>query len=123
MAQLLISAGQVLLGPAGKRIINAAVLIDGNRITAVGPRQETQALARADVVEHVYPEGTALPGLLNCHVHLALDAGADRLMTATVPLTAPGGHCWFLGGEVNSDEAIRQQIRSNVENGATSSRL
>ncbi len=175
MAQLLISAEQVLPGPVGERITNGAVLIDGNRITAVGSRRKIQALTCADVIEQVYPEGTVLPGLINCHVHLALDAGPDpmsavqhvdtpdlllgiagraqqlldagvttardmgdrealtvhvrnaidqgilagpRLMAATVPLTSPGGHCWFLGGEVNSDEAIRHQIRSNAENGA-----
>lgn len=33
-----------------------------------------------------------------------------RLLVAGSPLTPPGGHCWFLGGEVDGDDAIRATI-------------
>ncbi|MFI9276257.1 amidohydrolase family protein [Kitasatospora sp. NPDC052896] len=122
-----------------------------------------------------FPEGTVLPGLINCHVHLAFDAGPDpvtslreaddtslllgmagraqqalavgvttvrdlgdrgglsvrlrdaiaagllagpRILAATAPLTPPGGHCWFLGGEVSGEEAIRDRVRHNASIGA-----
>lgn len=41
-----------------------------------------------------------------------------RVLAATIPLTAPGGHCGFLGGEVSTDTDIRQQITRNAEAGA-----
>ena len=30
----------------------------------------------------------------------------------------PGGHCWFLGGEVDGPEQIREQVRRNAAAGA-----
>ncbi|MDQ4033311.1 MAG: amidohydrolase family protein [Actinomycetota bacterium] len=41
-----------------------------------------------------------------------------RILAATAPLTPPRGHCWFLGGEVNGPDQIREQIRRNVSAGA-----
>ncbi|MFY9806326.1 MAG: amidohydrolase family protein, partial [Pseudonocardiaceae bacterium] len=34
------------------------------------------------------------------------------------PLTVPGGHCWFLGGEVDGDDSIRARIRASAAAGA-----
>jgi imidazolonepropionase-like amidohydrolase len=83
--QQLITAGQVLTGPAGGRIANGAVLVDGQTITAVGPRGEIEPRAGRDCRRRDYPRHTLLPGLINCHVHLALDASAtpvDNLQAA-----------------------------------------
>ncbi len=41
-----------------------------------------------------------------------------RILAATAPLTPPGGHCWFLGGEVDGPEQIREQVRRNAAAGA-----
>lgn len=41
-----------------------------------------------------------------------------RLLVAGAPLTPPGGHCWFLGGEVDGTDAIRAQVRHNARRGA-----
>lgn len=41
-----------------------------------------------------------------------------RILAAGAPLTPPGGHCWFLGGEVSGDEAIRDMIQRNAKDGA-----
>lgn len=179
----LITAGQVLPGPAGQRIADGAVLVDGEMIVAVGPRAEVErqvegAAGRGenggDVQRRDYPGHTLLPGLINCHVHLVFDAGprpvetlaetadpdllpamADRAQQALLagvttvrdlgdrgglaiqlrdainrgelpgprvvasgpPLTPPGGHCWFFGGEVADQDAIRRQVRHNAELG------
>jgi cytosine/adenosine deaminase-related metal-dependent hydrolase len=69
--QQLITAGQVLTGPAGSRIADGAVLIDGARIVAVGPAAELAQQASAGVRRRDYSGQTLLPGLINCHVHLA----------------------------------------------------
>jgi imidazolonepropionase-like amidohydrolase len=168
----LITAGQVLPGPAGERIEDGAVLLDGDTILAVGPRRE---LEQADIRRRDYPRHTVLPGLVNCHVHLAFDTSLDpvaalldtddvdlmlgmagraqqalrcgvttirdlgdrggmairlrdaiargelrgpRIFAAGPPLTIPRGHCWFFGGEVSGEAAIRHQVRHNAAQGA-----
>lgn len=41
-----------------------------------------------------------------------------KILAATTPLTSPGGHCGFLGGEVSTNSDIRQQITCNAKAGA-----
>jgi imidazolonepropionase-like amidohydrolase len=173
--ELLISAGQVLTGPSGQRIPDGAVLIRDRVLVAVAGRAEVEAQASADAVSVSFPAGTVLPGLVNCHVHLAFDAGPDpaaavqaaddttlllgmagralelldcgvttardlgdrgglamrlrdaiaggllpgpRILAAGAPLTVPGGHCWYLGGEVDGEQSIREMVRRNARDGA-----
>ncbi|WP_461025841.1 amidohydrolase family protein, partial [Streptomyces sparsus] len=40
-----------------------------------------------------------------------------RILSAGTPLTGVGGHCWFLGGEVDGPDAIRELVRRNAELG------
>lgn len=40
-----------------------------------------------------------------------------RILTAGAPLTPPGGHCWFLGGEVSGPDGLRDQITFLAEQG------
>jgi imidazolonepropionase-like amidohydrolase len=171
---VLIAAGQLLGGRQGERIEDGAVLLENDRIRAVGPRTEVAPLAPPGTRTVVLPDATVLPGLIDCHVHLVFDASPDpaayvrttseaRLMagmtararalldsgvttvrdlgdrdglaarlgadiaagklpgpgivTAGSPLTPPGGHCWFLGGEVDGERAIRDRVRRHAEAG------
>ncbi|MGP4003646.1 amidohydrolase family protein [Streptomyces sp. 8N706] len=155
--------------------MDGAVLVEENTITAVGPSAETEALAPHGTPRFSFPDATLLPGLIDCHVHLLLDAGADpvatlgttdeaglllgmagraakvlssgvttvrdlgdrnglavrlreaisegvlpgpRILAACTPLTAPGGHCWFLGGEVAGEGAMRDMVTRAVKDGA-----
>jgi imidazolonepropionase-like amidohydrolase len=173
--ELLLSAGQVLTGPAGARIADGAVLTRDDEIVAVGPAAEVRAQAEPDTRELAFPGGTVLPGLIDCHVHLAFDASlkpvealqesdefslllgmtgraqqlldcgvtttrdlgdrdglavhlrdaiasgalaGPRILSATAPLTVRGGHCWFMGGEVDDEDEIRTMVRRNARNGA-----
>ncbi|MGW3176713.1 amidohydrolase family protein [Streptomyces sp. NPDC001153] len=175
MSQILITAGQVLLGPSSAHVRDGAVLIAGDGIVAAGAREEVLACAEPDCRTLDFPDSTVLPGLIDCHVHLAFDAGPDpvttvresddatlllgmagrarqlldagittardlgdrgglvvrlrnaigegavagpRILAATAPLTARNGHCWFLGGEVEGETEIREQVRRNAEEGA-----
>ncbi|MEV6671346.1 amidohydrolase family protein [Streptomyces sp. NPDC051162] len=172
---LLVMAGRVLTEPGGGYVEDGAVFVQGDRIAAVGPRAEVEAAVPGDVRRISLPDATVLPGLIDCHVHLAFDAGADpvgalqesddaglllgmakragqlvrsgvttardlgdrgglamrlrdaiaqgdvpgpRVLAAGRPLTVPGGHCWFLGGEVEGEEAIREMVRRNAADGA-----
>lgn len=57
---------------------------------------------------------------LAVHVRDAIAAGeiaGPRMLAATVPLTPPGGHCWFLGGQVAGEADIRAQVRSIASTG------
>ncbi|MFD9264762.1 amidohydrolase family protein [Streptomyces goshikiensis] len=45
-------------------------------------------------------------------------AAGPRVISAGTPVTPPGGHCWFLGGEVSGVEEIRRLVRRNVAAGA-----
>lgn len=45
-------------------------------------------------------------------------APGPRLISAGTPLTPPGGHCHFLGGEVAGADGIRELVRANIDAGA-----
>ena len=173
--ELLISAGQVLTSPAGGRVADGAVLVREDTIVAVGPAEQVRPQAAPETRELAFPGGTVLPGLIDCHVHLAFDASpkpvealresdefslllgmtgraqqlldcgvtttrdlgdrdglavhlrdaiaagslaGPRILSATAPLTVRGGHCWFMGGEVDDEEEIRTMVRRNASGGA-----
>ena len=48
----------------------AAVLFEGDRIRRVGTHETVQPPEGASAAEYDYPDGTLLPGLVDCHVHL-----------------------------------------------------
>jgi len=71
----------VFAGRALAPLRNGGVLIDGERITAVGPRRAIEKAAKdARVVD--LGEATLLPGFINLHVHLDFDGSADFLNSA-----------------------------------------
>ncbi|MEU8971267.1 amidohydrolase family protein [Streptomyces monashensis] len=175
MNQTLITAGRVLLGPSATHVDDGAVLVSGGTIVAAGARDDVLAHTEPDCRTLEFPDATLLPGLIDCHVHLAFDAGPDpvttltdsddmtlllgmagrarqlldagittardlgdrgglairlreaisegtiagpRILAAAAPLTSRQGHCWFLGGEVEGEDEIRQKVRQNAEEGA-----
>ncbi|WP_371589109.1 amidohydrolase family protein [Streptomyces virginiae] len=170
---MLITAGRILTGDAD--VTNGAVLVRDGIITAVGLRADIEAQAGSDEPRQDFPDSTLLPGLIDAHVHLVFDAGADpvatmqeasdedllegmrkradqllatgvttardlgdrgglalrlaqeitagtatgpRIIGAGAPVTPPGGHCWFLGGEVSNADEARALVRRNVAAGA-----
>ncbi|MFJ9712134.1 amidohydrolase family protein [Streptomyces sp. NPDC101234] len=59
------------------------------------------------------------------HLALRLDAEigrgsatGPRIVSAGTPLTTPGGHCHFLGGEVSGESAVRDLVQRNLTAGA-----
>src|SRR5919108_2157739 len=66
--QLLLGA-TLIDGTGAAPVPDAAVLIDGGRISAVGPRQTVSRPAHADVID--VSGLTLLPGLIDGHDHLA----------------------------------------------------
>lgn len=170
----LIGAGRLMLSP-GAWVTDGAVLVSGERIVAAGPRAAVERSAPPSAIRHSFPGGTVLPGLIDAHVHLAMDASADpvagllagdtgelarqaadraarmlatgvttvrdlgghgnaaiqlrdaisagrlpgpRILAAGTPLTPPGGHGWFFGGEVDGERAAIARVRSLKAAGA-----
>jgi imidazolonepropionase-like amidohydrolase len=60
-------------------------------------------------------------GYLDVVVRDAIAAGlarGPRLVVATRPITVTGGHCWFMGGEADSEDDLRRMVRTHHKRGA-----
>ncbi|MFD6417923.1 amidohydrolase family protein [Streptomyces sp. NPDC060194] len=68
--------GRRVLVDSGTYLENGAVLVKGESIKAVGPRDQIEAQAGMDVPRYEF-DGTILPGLIDAHVHLAFDGSPD----------------------------------------------
>jgi len=82
MAYLLIQNGALIDGLGGPPLVDAAVLIEGNRIRAVGS-MDAISLPEADVTTIDAQGGFILPGFVDAHVHIMME-GIDiekRLLT------------------------------------------
>ncbi|WP_333736238.1 amidohydrolase family protein [Streptomyces sp. IBSBF 2806] len=83
MSQIVITAGRILLGHGSAPVEDGAVLIEGDTILAAGARKEVLARAEPGCRTLAYADATVMPGLIDCHVHLAFDAGPDPVTTVT----------------------------------------
>jgi imidazolonepropionase-like amidohydrolase len=66
---------RLLADAASTVVADGAVLAEGGRITAVGPWDALSRQVGTDVRVVELGDRTLLPGLVDCHVHLAMDAG------------------------------------------------
>jgi imidazolonepropionase-like amidohydrolase len=66
----LLRAAQLVDGRGGPPVRDAAVLVEGQTIRAVGPAGEVRAPDGAPVAVHDYGDATLLPGLIDAHTHL-----------------------------------------------------
>ncbi|MFF1420642.1 amidohydrolase family protein [Streptomyces sp. NPDC058280] len=105
---MLITGGRVLVD-SGTYLEDGAILIEGDSITAVGPRAQVMEQIGADV-PHFDFDGTILPGLIDAHVHVVFDGGADPVATL----------------QTSTDETLLQDMRHRAEqllrNGVTTAR-
>ena len=59
-------------------------------------------------------------GYLPVVVRDAIAAGlarGPRLVVSGCPVTVTGGHCWFMGGEADSDDDLRRMVRTHHKHG------
>jgi imidazolonepropionase-like amidohydrolase len=120
MAEVL-TAPRILTGD--ETLTDGAVVVGDTRVDWSGLAARLPAeyagLPRTD-----YPTGTIVPGLIDCHVHLGFDGGpaglarGPRLVVAASPITVTGGHCWFMGGEADSEDDLRRMVRTLRKHGA-----
>lgn len=45
-------------------------------------------------------------------------ARGPRMVVAASPITVTGGHCWFMGGEADSEDDLRRMVRIHHKHGA-----
>src|SRR6266702_1551507 len=60
-------------------------------------------------------------GYLTVAVRDAIASGlarGPRLVVAASPVTVTGGHCWFMGGEADSEDDLRRLVRTHHKHGA-----
>ncbi len=58
---------------------------------------------------------------LDLVVRDAITAGlarGPRMVVAARPITVTGGHCWFMGGEADSEDDLRRMVRTHHKRGA-----
>ncbi|WP_203855287.1 hypothetical protein [Plantactinospora mayteni] len=84
MNTFLITADRVIAGPADRVTADGAVLVDESTgaVSAVGPAAELDATVDPQVPRLRCPGATVLPGMTDCHVHLAFDSDPDPIGTA-----------------------------------------
>jgi imidazolonepropionase-like amidohydrolase len=66
----LVKAGRILDVKTGHYVENADILIDGDRITEIGPAAEVQTHVPKGATVIDLSSATVLPGLMDCHTHL-----------------------------------------------------
>ena len=66
----LIKAARLIDGRGERPLERGAVLLEGDRIRAVGTEESVEPPEGAHVEEFDYNDKTILPGLIDCHVHL-----------------------------------------------------
>ena len=66
----LLKAARLLDGAGGPSLENAALLIDGDRIAALGRQSEVRVPDGATATEKDYGDASILPGLVDAHTHL-----------------------------------------------------
>lgn len=76
---LRIEAGLLIDGTGGAVVEQGAVLVDGNRIVAVGPADEVPA----GETSLTFPNGTLMPGMVDAHTHLSFNMGEQTISAAT----------------------------------------
>ena len=90
---ILIKAGRLIDGRAAQAQTNVGILIDGERIRAVGPLAQVQAQApNARVID--LSQMTVLPGFIDTHTHMLLQGDVtseeyeDQLLKQSIPYRA-----------------------------------
>jgi len=79
-----VRAGKLLDVKSGKLLANQAIVIEGDRITSVGPASELKASPSEKVID--LPNATVLPGLIDAHTHLTFD---PHFGYETLPISVP----------------------------------
>lgn len=104
----------VIDGSGGEPLRNAAVVVEGERISWVGPAAQAPSFEASRIIEG--GGHTLLPGLINCHAHLCNDGAADlfeQVRNDSVPFAT-------LRGAINAELTVDSGITTVRDCGAAS---
>ena len=107
-----ITAGRLADGTGAPPIANAAVLIDGERIVAVGPAASVPTPDGAQTFD--FPDRTLVPGLVDCHSHLNLPGDGTTIEGAA----ADGDDLALLRSAENARATLHSGVTTLRDNGA-----
>ena len=91
--KIMIRAGKMLDVKSGKTLTNQTIVIQGDKITFVGPAENSSSLpASPEVID--LPNATILPGLIDAHTHLTMmtNFGFSRLAVSVPREALDGAH-------------------------------
>jgi imidazolonepropionase-like amidohydrolase len=108
-----VHAGRLVDGTGSPHIVDGAVLIEGERIVAVGPDAAVPTPAEAD--HRDFPDLTMIPGLVDCHSHLNLPGDGTSIENAAVD----GDELLLLRSAENARKALESGVTTLRENGAS----
>ncbi len=91
---------------------DAALLISDGVISAVGPNSSIPAPADTRLID--FPDATALPGLIDTHVHLTLSADADPIAR----LISESDDDLVIRGCHNAERLLRSGVTTAFDRGA-----
>jgi imidazolonepropionase-like amidohydrolase len=103
----LVLLGTLIDGTGAEPVPDAALVIQGDRIVAVGPRAEISIPPGAQIIE--LPQATILPGFINTHVHYSHSTFNRRTW-------AQGGVTTVreVGARVNETDVFEKRDRLNA---------
>jgi imidazolonepropionase-like amidohydrolase len=110
----LLRAARVLDGEGGSPLAPGAVLLDGERVAALGRAGELRAPDGAGAAEVDYGEATILPGLVDAHTHLV--APGDG--TPGDDIAREEDHLLLLQAAKNARTLLHSGVTTLRENGA-----
>lgn len=108
---LRIRVGRLIDGTGSPAVADAAVLVIDDRIADVG--SDASVARPEDARELNMPGATALPGLMDAHVHLALPPTIDPLAT----MTAESDEDLVLRGTVAAERMVRAGVTTAYDCG------
>jgi imidazolonepropionase-like amidohydrolase len=105
--------GTLIDGTGAQPLPDAALVIEGKRIVAVGPRAQVEVPPDAQVID--LPGATILPGMINTHVHNAykvsnLNTWAQAGVTTVRDLGAPYGRNYLARRDRLGDDPQRARL-------------
>src|SRR5262245_29491269 len=107
-----ITAGRLVDGTGAPTIDNAAILIDGERIIAVGPAASVPTPDGSQQLD--FPTQTLIPGLVDCHSHLNLPGDGTTIEGAA----ADGDDIALLRSAENARLTLQSGVTTLRDNGA-----